>query len=128
MYQTDGRRSRYSTDPDYRAKRLKQAAEYRAKNPTKYREWQRVDRERNPERWLAYSRKAQGLPEPLYTAPEACEICGLRSDKALCLDHEHLTGMFRGWICSNCNVGLGHFRDNAEALEKAAQYIRERHA
>ena len=125
-YQTVGRRSRYNTDPEYRAKRLKQAAAYRARNPHVYAAYQKADRASNPEKWRNYDRKAKGLPEPRYPAPEHCEICGLRSDISLCLDHEHFTGMFRGWLCKNCNVGLGHFRDNPEALEKAAKYLRDR--
>jgi hypothetical protein len=117
-------KKRYHSDPEYRARCLANAAEYRKRNKHRYRDWQRADRAKNPEKWRAISRKAQGLPEPTRPAPEACEICGLRSNIALCLDHCHLTNAFRGWICSSCNVGLGHFRDNAQALERAAAYLR----
>lgn len=119
-------KSRYKSNPEYRARCLAKSAEYRKKNRENYRDWQRAYRAEFPEKVLAADRKAKGLPEPGYSAPEACEICGLRSDMNLCLDHEHLTGAFRGWLCRNCNVGLGHFRDNPEALEKAAQYLRDR--
>ena len=128
MASSMSRRSRYQTDPEYRARRLKQAAAYRAKNPHKYREWQRIDRAKNPEKWTAWTRKAQGLPAPTRPEPEACEICNLRTGITLCLDHEHLTHTFRGWLCRNCNVGLGHFRDSPEALERAAVYLRAHRA
>ena len=40
------------------------------------------------------------------------------------VDHCHVGGEVRGLLCSNCNVGLGMFADNPEALEAAARYIR----
>ena len=52
-----------------------------------------------------------------------CVICG--SDEPLVVDHDHKTGKVRGMLCNHCNRGLGHFRDDPELLEFAAQYVRE---
>ena len=59
-----------------------------------------------------------------------CAICGVRVDDPMSLhiDHCHESGHVRGLLCGGCNTGLGHFRDNVVALEKAAQYLRERGA
>jgi Recombination endonuclease VII len=124
-------KARYHSDPEYRARCLKKAAEYRLRNPNQYREYQRADRARDPEKWRNYDRKAKGLPEPDYPAPEHCEICGSRPTgkfKTLCLEHDHITGMFRGWVCSNCNLMIGNSLDSVETLEKAAQYLKAYHA
>ena len=58
-----------------------------------------------------------------------CRICrtaefgGKRT--TFCVDHDHCTGKIRGLLCSNCNNGLGHFRDNTELLSKAIHYLNE---
>ena len=41
------------------------------------------------------------------------------------LDHCHETGEFRGWLCHNCNSGLGRFYDDPDLLIKAIQYIQK---
>ena len=48
---------------------------------------------------------------------------GQKSD-TYCIDHDHVTGDVRGILCIRCNTALGGFRDDAVALERAAQYIR----
>jgi len=55
-------------------------------------------------------------------ATEVCVICG--SNEKLTIDHDHSTGMVRGALCTNCNLGLGHFKDDPELLELAALYLR----
>jgi len=50
-----------------------------------------------------------------------CAIC-LRSVK-LQLDHDHETGLVRGMLCSDCNNGLGRFRDVPTYLRRAAAYL-----
>jgi hypothetical protein len=50
-----------------------------------------------------------------------CVICG--SDEKLVVDHDHHTGKVRGMLCSHCNRGLGHFKDDPLLLEFAAQYL-----
>lgn len=41
----------------------------------------------------------------------------------LAVDHCHITGKMRALLCTNCNMGLGAFKDNLELLQKAVNYI-----
>lgn len=41
------------------------------------------------------------------------------------VDHCHKTGKVRGLLCHDCNVGLAKFKDNTEALIRAASYLKE---
>ena len=53
-----------------------------------------------------------------------CAICGRPPNgKALCVDHDHETEEIRGLLCDNCNLVLGHSRDNSSLLRAAADYI-----
>lgn len=50
-----------------------------------------------------------------------CNICGKISK--LSVDHDHKTNKFRGLLCDNCNLGLGHFKDDPLLLEFAIIYL-----
>ncbi len=52
-----------------------------------------------------------------------CAICQ-RSDKVLQRDHDHDTRTDRGFLCGNCNRGIGLLQDNPEILDAAAAYLR----
>lgn len=52
-----------------------------------------------------------------------CAICQRATTATLHVDHDHTTGRIRGLLCRNCNVALGLFRDDAEALTRAAAYL-----
>lgn len=43
--------------------------------------------------------------------------------KPLSVDHNHTTNTVRGLLCSYCNVGIGHFGDDASILRQAADYL-----
>ena len=56
-----------------------------------------------------------------------CRICGdheLVLNKTLHVDHCHTSGKVRGLLCSNCNTGLGMFKDNQEILKNAVDYLK----
>lgn len=52
-----------------------------------------------------------------------CLICSDPLVKPM-IDHDHDGGQVRGILCLRCNAGLGFFRDNADALMRAAKYVR----
>lgn len=52
---------------------------------------------------------------------ENCVICGAK-DK-LVVDHCHTKNIVRGVLCNNCNMGLGHFKDDPFLLEFARIYL-----
>lgn len=56
-----------------------------------------------------------------------CLICKVDldtlTDKEINIDHCHLTGEIRGILCAPCNMGLGNFKDNVEALKAAVKYL-----
>jgi hypothetical protein len=54
-----------------------------------------------------------------------CAICEnvLDGGRHTHLDHNHETGRIRGILCRGCNHGIGHFRDNAEIMRNAIQYL-----
>lgn len=54
-----------------------------------------------------------------------CDCCGVKSsNEILNLDHCHITKKFRGYLCRNCNVGIGSLGDDIEGLERALTYLR----
>jgi hypothetical protein len=55
--------------------------------------------------------------------PKFCQCCG--KEKKLKLDHISGTLKFRGWICNECNIGIGLLGDNIEGLKIAIRYLRE---
>ena len=54
-----------------------------------------------------------------------CKICGepMSGNRNCHIDHCHTTGNIRGLLCGNCNVGIGHFKENIELLTAAIKYL-----
>jgi len=46
-----------------------------------------------------------------------------RGRRPLVLDHNHVTGKVRAFLCDHCNVSIGMAGDSAEMLRKLADYI-----
>jgi len=58
--------------------------------------------------------------------PDICECCGkTQPGRALSFDHCHDSGEFRGWLCVQCNVGIGALGDTEEGLMRAIAYLKK---
>ena len=53
--------------------------------------------------------------------PDDCANC--HKNKKLEIDHIHGTTIFRGWVCSKCNTGIGSLGDNLEGVLRGATYL-----
>lgn len=67
------------------------------------------------------ARVRAGAAATAETRTGRCPICG--RDGELVLDHDHATGLTRGWPCRRCNSGLGLLGDTPEALYNALAYL-----
>ena len=54
--------------------------------------------------------------------PERCECCHKKIEK-LQVDHLHGSTTFRGWLCNDCNSGLGELGDNLGGVLQGAIYL-----
>ena len=87
------------------------------------REWAK----QNPGRKLVYERQRKGLPEPTRACPAVCESCNRPPGRhSLSLDHDHKTGRFRGWLCSNCNTAAGLLDDSPVFIRNLSNYLRRK--
>jgi|TARA_R110000796_G_scaffold162226_1_gene278969 hypothetical protein len=87
---------------------------------------------RDQSRLVKHLKKFNAYPDKDY----ACPICerklkeiakkGQERLQAWVLDHCHDTETFRGWLCFNCNTGLGAFKDDLHKVRKAVEYL-EKH-
>jgi hypothetical protein len=55
-----------------------------------------------------------------------CPICGknlIVGISKIVLDHDHLNGKVRGWLCESCNTGIGRFDDDPDIVYKAVAWL-----
>ena len=56
---------------------------------------------------------------------DRCAICGadVPNGYGWHVDHDHKTGAVRGILCSGCNIGIGHLKDDPAILRAATAYL-----
>jgi len=96
----------------------------------KSRDWKAANPIKQNASWRAWwLRTNYGITIEEYLAKVAeqngcCAICKEPTDK-LVVDHCHEGNFVRGLLCSPCNTGLGHFKDNTDRLQRAVEYLGE---
>ncbi len=120
-------------------------AQWRAKNPEKAKgandAWRSANfdkaaagqkqwRSRNPDRVLTKNLKQYGLDAASFhkmseSQSGLCLICHevCPSRKRLSVDHCHTTKKVRGLLCLQCNMAVGHMRDNPQLARAMATYL-----
>ncbi len=123
----------YYSNLDQETKRAKWRAYY-WKNPEKYR-LKSKNKDKIKAKSIYYRSRLKtsyGITpedrlELLKKQEGKCAIC--RSEysdsrnRNLAIDHCHTTKKVRGLLCSNCNNGLGRFKDNVILLQNAIAYL-----
>jgi hypothetical protein len=105
--------------------KIRQANARRDADPAKR---QRYRRNSKAWRLRLYGLTPEGFDRLLADQGGCCAVCGepgqTWAERNLHVDHDHNTGEVRGLLCGRCNVGLGFFKDNAELLNKALDYLK----
>ena len=104
------------------------------KNPERLKELRRIHYEKHKVKIKAWHRDYKlrityGITpkewEELFLSQNSCcAICGNQDSNQWHTDHCHTTGKIRGILCRTCNPGLGLFKEDADILLKAAEYIK----
>lgn len=72
-----------------------------------------------------YKITSKEYDELCFKQATVCAICYRPSKgKRLSVDHCNATDIVRGLLCTNCNLGLGNFKDDPGLLENAISYLR----
>ncbi len=115
----DKRRERkriYLSNPVNLEKSRAYAREYAKKNP--HRQRMRI--------LAQYGLNEEGYDALLQNQNGCCAICGTQKNGKkmnFIIDHDHKTGKVRSLLCTQCNAGLGNFRDDFVLLRKAVTYL-----
>lgn len=116
-------------------KALEYAAKYRKQHKEKLKNEAREYRKNNKDYVFNASvrklEKNYNLTLEMYNAilkiqNHCCAIClkNLNNSKRKPdVDHNHNTGQVRGLLCTNCNTGIGMFKENIDFFNRALIYI-----
>ena len=135
---------KYETDRQYREQNKEKLKLKRQQNKEKVRQWKLADYKRHRDAYIARSRNLQKTEkyksmhksiklknrynltiedrnEMFNKQNGLCAICFI--NKAIYIDHDHVTGKVRALLCRGCNLGIGFLKDNVTILTSAANYL-----
>jgi len=94
------------------------------------REWKKIrSRDDNTRLKRIYGIGLKEYDKILKTQKFKCAICRRSQHEVykkimkFNIDHDHKTGKIRGLLCTNCNRGLGFFKDDIKLLQKSIKYL-----
>jgi hypothetical protein len=102
-------------NPEEKAAAVKQATAWNANNRTRRAELRR--------------QRVYGVTPEQYRKDYEAQhgLCALLCGRPIqATDHDHVTGIYRGLLCSLCNAAIGMLCDNPELLRRAAIYLEEK--
>jgi len=113
------RRQEYDASPRVKAKKKVNAQRYYSKNKVTIKQKSAA---RLRQKRTGYTPEEYNLA--LYNQHGHCKICGeIDRNRNLAADHNHVTGVKRGLLCSRCNLVLGRVEDNTRILTQMVLYL-----
>lgn len=109
---------------------------WQAANDYRYKDARLAWRKANKTRLALTSRRHYGNV-PGYPSPGFCESCdvpivsGRKGSNAARSDHDHDTGVWRGWLCHKCNLLEGKIRkvdSNDQDVQNVRAYLARKKA
>jgi len=94
---------------------------YRERNNSKALAWWKA----HPEKRRAKGRRMRERKfDVKYPDETLCARCGKPiSGRQVCLDHDHKTMKFRGWLCQRCNTFVGWLEKRLSLIEGDLLYV-----
>jgi len=83
---------------------------------------------RRKDLWKRYNITIEDFDKMYQDQGSKCKICRIDipyRGNTIAVDHCHKTGKVRGILCVNCNIGIGHFSDDKDILQKAIDYLND---
>jgi hypothetical protein len=114
---------------------IKRSSDYHKKNGEKHYEAVRKWRLKNPKRVLEWNLRYlydftdSEIEKILNWKSGLCAVCGKelvglgRLKNNAVVDHDHVNGRFRDFICNSCNCALGFIKDSAGIARKLIVYL-----
>jgi len=80
------------------------------------------------DRTVRYGMSPEEYEELLEEQLNCCACCGSSNPQrksGFVIDHDHNTGLVRGLLCHNCNIGIGQLGDSISGVTNALEYLRK---
>lgn len=95
-----------------------------------HRKWRARTVDKRKDNWLRhrYRISLEKRDELIREQDGRCAICKDLFDEQIVpyVDHNHISCVVRGILCSKCNSSIGMMRDNIVILQNAITYLKER--
>jgi hypothetical protein len=113
---------------EWRAKNIDKEKEYRKRWYLRSRSPEQLEKEKWAQIKYRYDLEKEDYERILEDQDNKCKVCGKEFDSngkrtKLHIDHCHGSDEVRGFLCNNCNIGLGYFCDDPKILQSAAEYL-----
>lgn len=114
-------KERYDKNPD---RVINSTKKWQSKNPKHVREyyWQKQNIKLSDNTLFTYEK----YQEELVKCDNKCMICRIHQNQIktkLVVDHNHHTGIYRGILCSICNILLGKIKKDTLLIIKMNEYL-----
>ncbi len=113
---------------EWRLKNIDKSKAYNRKWYLKSRSPEQLEKEKWAQIKYRYDLEKEDYERILKGQDNKCKVCDKEFDSngrctKLHIDHCHDSDEVRGFLCNNCNIGLGYFYDDPKILQSAVEYL-----